>query len=98
MSAFGVVLVQLGRYDEAQALLEPALEAALEAHGPSHPELGAFRYNLATLAAARGEREAALELLQLAHRDGWLDPWIFDDPTLLTLHGLPGFQAVAERR
>ena len=70
---------------------------ATDVHGPSHPELGAFRYNLATLAAARGERKKALELLQMAHRDGWIDPWILDDPTLSALRGLPVFEALAAR-
>ena len=97
MSALGAVLVHLGRTEEAQHLLEAALEKALEIHGPSHPDLGDFRYNLATLAAARGKHQTALELLQLAHREGWIAPWILDDPTLATLHDLPGFQALLAR-
>jgi tetratricopeptide (TPR) repeat protein len=56
----GLALLQLGRLQEAQVLLQSALELRREQLGDDHPDVGASWERLSQLADAQGDLEAAL--------------------------------------
>ena len=85
------------RYAEAESLLRETLEVQRRALGESHPYTLSSRYNLACIAALRGERALALSLLRQAVADGYRDAgWMERDADLQSLRGDPEFEALVE--
>ncbi|MCK7593071.1 serine/threonine-protein kinase [Pseudomarimonas salicorniae] len=71
---FGEIRAGQGRFDEAQALFERALELAEKAHGPNHPAVAESLLNLGALHGYRGDIlpgaphiERAMAILQADH-------------------------------
>jgi adenylate cyclase len=81
------VLHQSGRVEEARAIAQRALTLG----GDDWSTL----YNLACYHAHAAEPEQALALLERATAAGGGDPdWLRHDPDLVSLHGLPRFEAL----
>jgi tetratricopeptide (TPR) repeat protein len=62
LNNLGLLLSELGRYNEAMPLLEDALEARRDAQGPNHPETLTAMNNFGALLKAMGRYEDALPL------------------------------------
>lgn len=65
-SLLGLVLKNLGDDDAARLQMQLALDFALAAYGPDHPDVAASRNNLGVALNGLGEYQAAKEQLQLA--------------------------------
>ena len=94
MNNLGGLLTKLGRYEEANALLQVALDARLRVLGEEHPSVGWSYYNLGCHSAALGERLDALDHLRNAVGLGWAERNVLTDTTLDTLRGDPEFEAI----
>ncbi len=74
----GYLLIRLHRHDEAERLLEEALDIRLEKLGEDHNTIGATLAWLAKLRLAQGNAEQSLqyadEALELYQRTGWEKP------------------------
>ena len=57
---------ELGRYEQAEAAQRQALAMRIAIHGAMHAEVARARTSLGLILRARGERDAALEELELA--------------------------------
>ena len=55
---------------------------------------GQSYYSLGCLAAVRGQRATALDLLRKAVDLGWYERDILDDPSLESLRGAPEFKVI----
>lgn len=66
-AAFAAILIDLVRYDEADALLADALAAYESWYGPRHYEVGVTLHNLGCLRYRRGQLDAAAETLRRAY-------------------------------
>ncbi|HUR28152.1 MAG TPA: tetratricopeptide repeat protein [Planctomycetota bacterium] len=87
--SLGMVLTQLGRYQEGLAIDRRLVEL--------HPEDSTAHYNLGCSLALLGERESALDALEEAVRKGYDDaPHLMLDPDLASLHAEPRFQALRQ--
>jgi non-specific serine/threonine protein kinase/serine/threonine-protein kinase len=84
-----------GRYDEAEPLYLEILETRRRVLGEDHPHtLGPF-YNLACVAALRGDRIKAMDWLRQAVDHGYTNAdGMAHDPELASLHGDPEFEAI----
>jgi eukaryotic-like serine/threonine-protein kinase len=67
LTGHATVLVAMGRHDEAAASLEEAIRLRERIYGPEHALVGLALADLATVAAARGDRLAERDLLTRAH-------------------------------
>jgi tetratricopeptide (TPR) repeat protein len=93
----GVILEQ-GRYEEAEALLLDLVETMPPVLGERHLETQAALYNLGCVYARQGRRREALDRLDQALERGFdYGGSILRDPHLVTLHGDPEFEAVARK-
>jgi tetratricopeptide (TPR) repeat protein len=80
--------LELRRYPEAQALLEPAIDRIRRVFGGRHNQTQIALYNLACVHANSGRIELALDYLRQATAIGWAYPsGAARDPQLLPLHG-----------
>ncbi len=78
-------------------MLKQTLEIQRRVLGPEHPYTAVTTYNLASLAAHRGQREDALSLLRAAVDHGLpvgVRRGMDKDPDLTSLHGDPRFDAI----
>jgi tetratricopeptide (TPR) repeat protein len=96
LNNIALVLQKRGRYDEAQPLYERALRIRVEKLGPEHAKVARVRYNMACLAALRGDRETALNQLRTAVEGGFLEESMLDDPDLASLRGDSEFEAILD--
>jgi len=88
--SLGMVLTQLGRYEEGLAVDRRLVEL--------HPEDSTAHYNLGCSLALVGEREKALDALEEAVRKGYDDaPHLAADADLASLRDEPRFQALQKR-
>src|SRR5262245_8267264 len=82
--------LELRRYAEVQALLEPALDPIRRVFGERDYQMQVALYNLACAHANAGRIEPALAYLGRAIDRGWAYPYgPAHDPLLLPLHGDP---------
>lgn len=63
---FGEIRTGQGRFDEAQALFEKALQLAEHAHGPDHPAVAESLLNLGALQGYRGDILAGAPFIERA--------------------------------
>jgi Tfp pilus assembly protein PilF len=102
MNNLAAALGDQGRYDEAEKLFRQTLEIRRRVLGPEHPDTAASSFNLACMAARKGQRDEALSLLREAMEHGLKMHGLArleDDRDLKSLHGDPRFQAlVADAR
>ena len=90
-----VLLYKLqGRYDEAEPLLRETLRERRRVLGDRHRDTLTSYYNLGCLAAARGQRQRALELLRQAVSLGWSGKEISSHRDFDDLRGTPEFEAI----
>jgi len=94
MNNLGDVCRRKGRYREARALLDTAHAAFVKILGENHPRVGYSTYNLGCLAAAVGDRTAALDHFRKALELGWADRLILEDEDLDSLRGDPEFESI----
>ncbi len=88
--SLGMVLTQLGRYQEGLAIDLQLVEL--------HPEDSTAHYNLACSLALVGECKKALDALEEAVRRGYDDaPHLAADPDLVSLRSEPRFLAQLEQ-
>jgi len=92
----GGLLIKEGKFEEAGVLLRSALETRLRVLDERHLHLGYSHYNLGCLAAALGDREAALEHLRKAVDLQWAERAILEDEVLNALRGDPEFVAILD--
>jgi tetratricopeptide (TPR) repeat protein len=86
--------VDLGRHDEAEPLLLETLAILKRALGEGHSHSLKVQWKLASLAAAQGERDKALEFLREAVDQGWTEDQVFDETAFEPLRGDPEFEAI----
>jgi hypothetical protein len=92
------VLKKERRYSESETLFERTFDGLRRAVGPNHPDTASSAYELATVLALEGKRDAAFTNLRFAldhalpaeTRQG-----IEKDEDLKALHGDPRFAALA---
>jgi tetratricopeptide (TPR) repeat protein len=88
-------LLELGRYAETEALLQPAVETIRRVLGDRDFQTVVAIYNLACARANLGRIEPALEALRESTELGFCYPGgLARDPLLLPLHGDPRFDAL----
>jgi len=61
-SNMGLVLRNMGKYQEALDMYSKSLEIDIRVHGDSHPLVATSKYNVAGLKEAQGDLEGAREL------------------------------------
>jgi len=87
--------LDLGRYSETKALLEPCVDHIRHAFGERVFQTQVAFYNLGCALANLGDTGGALRALREAVDRGWGYPRsMARDPLLLPLHGDPGFDAI----
>ena len=100
MTSLAYTLMQMHDYVAAEELLRRARDIQLRLLGPESPDAAVSTYNLGSIAAHRGQRDAAFSLLQEAVDHGLPpddDLGINEDPDLKSLHGDPRFEALVAR-
>lgn len=93
-------LINMKRYGEAEAVARQALEIQRRTLGPQDPNRALTAYNVACIAAHRGERDAAIVLLREAldhNLPPFADLFMGKDLDLQSLHGDPRFEALVAR-
>jgi tetratricopeptide (TPR) repeat protein len=90
-------LAEGGHDAEAERLLEAALPDLRRALGASDSQTLGVLYNLACIAARRGDTDRALDRLEQAVADGFADPVMREDPDLAPLQGHERFRAIVAR-
>ncbi len=97
MNELGRLLHRQGRLDQAETMFLAVIEKATPGLGERHRLVVSAVYDLACIAALRGDREQALDWLRQAVEAGYSNAdWIPKDSDLETLHG-PEFDALVER-
>jgi hypothetical protein len=86
---------KLERYPESRKSYETSLAIRQEVLPKNHRGFITVYYNLACIFALEGDKDRALEMLQLSLDAGFANPLIFDDPDLESLHGNPEFEEMA---
>ena len=94
-SLIGYVEYKLERYPESRKSYETSLAIRQEVLPKNHRGFITVYYNLACIFALEGDKDRALEMLQLSLDAGFANPLIFDDPDLESLHGNPEFEEMA---
>jgi hypothetical protein len=100
MSALGGILVDEGRYAEAEKLLRDTLDIRRRVLGEDNPNTAATEYKLARSIARQHRRDEAISLLQGAVKHGLASDTISGmdkDPDLKSLHGDPRFEALVTK-
>jgi hypothetical protein len=93
------ILIQQGKYADAEKLERQTREIRIRVLGPAHPDTASSTYNLSCIAAHQGRRDEALALLRDAVDHGlapWADLGIEKDDDLKSLRGDPRFGALVE--
>jgi len=87
-----------GNFAEAEVLLRQVLEGDRRMPGESHPDTLKSTYNMACLAALRGDRPGAIHWLDQAVSHGY-DHWelMEKDSDLKSLKGDPAFRTLIDR-
>lgn len=86
-----------GRYEDAEKITKDALEIERRTLGPDNPDTATSLYNLACIAAHRGQRDEALSFLSQAIGHGLSGNASHDmveESDLKSLKNDPGFQAL----
>lgn len=94
MADLAGTLMQMHKYADAQKLLSEAQGIQLRVFGPDNPDTAVTTYNLGSVAAHLGQRDAALAFLRQAVDHGLppdADSGMDADPDLKSLHGDPRF-------
>jgi serine/threonine protein kinase/tetratricopeptide (TPR) repeat protein len=87
--------LELRRYAETQALLEPAVDRIRHVFGELDFQTHVALYNLGVAQANSGDGEGAFRYLRESIDRGWNYPTsLARDPMLLSLHGDPRFDAL----
>jgi TolB-like protein len=91
------LLIRLGEDDKAADYIED-----VEYFISKVPRMGFWGYGVldAEIAAIRGDRDRALNLLEQAVQSGWMELWWFNtkyNPNLVSLHGDPRYEALIQR-
>ena len=97
MSLLGYTLAKEGRYVSGEKLLQEARDIQKRVFGSESREPAITTYNLACVAALRGQRNLALSLLREAVDHGLMPSQnlaISQDTDLKSLHGDPRFDAL----
>ena len=74
--------------------MQEALKQGRRVLAEGHVHFGHSYYSLGCLAAVRGQRATALDLLRKAVDLGWSERDILDDPSLDSLRGDPEFEVI----
>lgn len=97
MSNLADILLEEGRYTEAEKLIRETLDIRRRVRGPEIPETAEATYNLGRMAPLQGSHTEALSLLRQALDHGLKPADALDmekNPRLKSLHGAPGFDAL----
>ena len=96
LNILGGHYADVGDLDTAADYCLRSLELRRRVLPPDHPAVGASLYNLACIAALRGQREQALDRLEEALATTWASSLVFRDPDLDGLRGDPRFEAILD--
>src|SRR5262249_45314416 len=91
--------LELHRYKETQAVLEPEIERIRRVFGDRNYQTMVALYNLACVHANLNDPELAISYLRRSMELGWAYPTTgpIRDPQLMPLHGNPRFEELARQ-